>query len=649
MRARLLAASAVWLLALPAAAQDVGNVVVFGDSLSDPGNIPGLSGGVNFPPSPPYVGNRFSNGPVYSELLPGRFGGTFDPSLNFATGGALTGQDNLNSNRASPDPASDLTGIVLPGIATQVQGFLDGGGQLAGDDVVIVYGGANDVFVAAENAATLPVDQIPALVQQTAATAATNLGTSVVRLNTVGGETFILPNLPDIGATPGFTVGGEDSITLGTNFTLAHNLALSQAAANLQDQTGANILVFDVNGVFDDILDNPERYGITNTTEACIDVAACVTADQETQNQFLFFDSVHPTAGVHAQVAEILATAVEGPTTIAAQGDVTLDAGEDFQRALIENLYPIDLAASRRAAAASLDTASDKKTGETLDRPTDFLFLVDHTEGNRDARTGAAGYRDELSSVTVGLRHRLGGLLSLGSALRVGFGETDFEGGDEDFDHNQVQLGLSAAHGHRHSYVAAFANFGYADLQNIERRTDIDGVETEGSTDGFVYGAGIAAGHLFGLDGNLRVGPEASLRYSAVDLEEYIEDGSSFLIQRVDDQDDVESLIGSIGLAVEFGLRGQRGNGIGDVNLRIAGFLDHNFEDDDRTIETTLISGPTTLLTEVQGRDSTNGRIGADLNFAPIDGVDFGVGFETLVGDDEGEQYSLFGRAVINF
>ena len=652
MRARLLAASAVWLLALPAAAQDVGNVVVFGDSLSDPGNIPGLSGGVNFPPSPPYVGNRFSNGPVYSELLPGRFGGTFDPALNFAVGGALTGQDNLNSNRPNVHPGSDLTGVVLPGIATQVDGFLAGGGQLAEDDVVIIYGGSNDVFVAAEAAAALPVDQIPALVQQTAATAATNLGTSVVKLNTVGGETFVLPNLPDIGATPSFTAGGEDSITLGTNFTLAHNLALSQAAANLGDQTGANILVFDINGVFDDILADPERYGITNTTEACIDVAACVTADQETQNQFLFFDSVHPTAGVHAQVAEILATAVEGPATIAAQGDVTLDAGEDFQRALIENLYPVDLEASgrtRSAGAANLDTASDKKPGETLDRPTDFLFLVDHTEGNRDARPGAAGYRDELTSVTAGLRHRLGGLFSLGTALRVGFGDADFEGGDEDFDHSQVQLGLSAAHGVRHSYIAAFANLGYAEVRNIERRTDIDGVETEGSTDGFVYGAGIAAGHLFGLDTNFRLGPEASLRYSAVDLEDYIEDGSSFLIQRVDDQDDVESLIGSIGLAVEFGLRGQRDNGIGDVNLRIAGFLDHNFEDGDRTIDTTLISGPTTITTQVQGRDSTNGRIGADLNLSPIDGVDFGVGFETLVGDDEGEQYSLFGRAVISF
>ena len=172
MHRHLLAALALSLFALPASSQQVGDVVVFGDSLSDPGNVPGLSGGVNFPPSPPYADNRFSNGPVYSELLPSLLGGTFDPSLNFAVGGALTAEDNLNSNRASALPGSDLTGVTLPGIGTQVDGFVGSGGRLDDDDLVIVYGGANDIFVAAAAAAGLPEDQIPDLVTSTAETAA---------------------------------------------------------------------------------------------------------------------------------------------------------------------------------------------------------------------------------------------------------------------------------------------------------------------------------------------------------------------------------------------------------------------------------------------------------------------------------------------
>ena len=638
MRARLLAASALWLLASPALAQQVGDVVTFGDSLSDPGNIPDLSGGVNFPPSPPYAGNRFSNGPVYSELLPGLLGTDYDPALNFATGGALTGQDNLNSDRPSLLPGSDLTGVVLPGIETQVDGFLAAGNQLDDDDIVIVYGGANDIFVAAEAAATLPADQIPDLVQTTAATSAGNLATSVVRLNAAGGGYFILPNLPDIGATPSFTAGGADSIALGSGFTLVHNLALDQAASGLQDQTGANIIVFDVNAIVADIQANPERYGITNTTDACIDTLACVAGDQETQDQFLYFDGVHPTAGIHAQFAQILASVISAPATIAAQGDVTLAAAEDFQRALIENLYPSGLTDAQGLSAADVDTAGDGMS--------DVYVQVDYIDGDRDARDGAAGYDRDLTSITLGLRHRLAGLLGLGAALRVSGGDVDVDGGQEEFEQTQVQLGLSATHGTPKTYIAAFANLGYARLADIERSSGIDQVETDATTDGFLYGAGLAAGHRFDL-GLLSIGPEASFRYSAVELDGYVEDGPAFLAQSVEDQDDIESLVASIGAVAELGLD-IGGDGTDDVTLRLSGFLDHDLEDGDRTIESAFVTSPTTLTTEVEDPDRTTGRVGASLAVSPLDGIGLAVGYEALIDSDADEQ-SIFARATLTF
>lgn len=643
MRARLLAASALWLLAPPALAQQIDDVVTFGDSLSDPGNIPGLSGGVNFPPSPPYADNRFSNGPVYSELLPGLLGGSFDPSLNFAVGGALTGEDNLNSNRSSAIPGVDLTGVVLPGIETQVDGFIAGGGRLDEDDLTIVYGGANDIFVAAETAATLPADQIPELVRTTAATSAANLATSVGKLNAVGGDYFILPNLPDLGATPSFREGGADSVALAENFTLAHNLALNRAAVDVQDQTGANLFVFDINGIFEDVLANPERYGVTNTTDACIEVLACVAGDQETQNQFLFFDGVHPTAGVHAQFAQILATSVRAPATVAAQGDVTLDAGEDFQRALIETLHP----GTAGSAAARVDTAEGKSAGEAMDRPSDLFLLVDHTRGDRNQRDGAIGHDYDLTSVTAGFRHHAAGLLSFGAALRIGAGDADLDGGREAFEHRQWQFGLSAAHGDADRYLAAFANIGYAEIRDIERQSGIDQVEAEGSTDGFVYGAGLAGSYLVGLGDHVRLGPLASVRYSAADLDGYVEQGPSFLIQRVDEQDDIESLVASFGAAVELGLDGDD-DALG-LSLRLSGFLDHDLEDGNRTIETAFVSSPTTLETEVDGGDRTTGRLGAEVGFAPFPGLSLGAGYETVIGDDDREQHSISGRATLSF
>ncbi len=651
MKERLLAGGILWLMATPSMAGQVNDVVVFGDSLSDPGNIPGLSGGVNFPPSPPYADNRFSNGPVYSERLPGLLGGRFDPSLNFAVGGALTGTANLNSNRANADPGSDLTGVVLPGIETQVDGFLAGGGRLDANDLTIVYGGANDVFVAAETAATLPADEIPAFIQSTAATAAGNIARNVGKLHNVGGEFFILPNLPDIGTTPAFTTGGADSIALGSGFSTAHNLALDQAAVGLQAQTGANIIVFDVDGIMKDIQANPARYGITNTTDACIDTPACVTGDLEAQNQFLFFDGVHPTAGVHAQFAQILATTVRAPTTLAAQGDVTLIAGEAFQRTVLDNVAPTSGTVSAEAVwggdpVASLDTADLKGKDSHQDRRTNLFMVASATEGDRDERSGAQGYDYDLGSWTAGVRHQVNPRLLLGGALGLGTGEVEIDGGSESFDHQQVQVGLSATYLKDKSYITSLANIGYAKIRDIERQTGIDGVGTSGSTDGFVYGLGIAGGHLLSITDDIHFGPVGSFRYSAVDLDGYVEDGPLFLNQKVEDQKDIKSLVLSIGATFEAGWEISKAH---DLKFRLTALVEHDFEENDRTIESSFVTSPTTLKTRIAADDQTTGRLGAGIDFGVTKGIDVGVGYETLVGFDGGDEHSINGRAIIRF
>ncbi len=174
-------------------------------------------------------------------------------------------------------------------------------------------------------------------------------------------------------------------------------------------------------------------------------------------------------------------------------------------------------------------------------------------------------------------------------------------------------------------------------------------MEAEASTDCFLYGAGLAAGYALSVGEQLRIGPEASIRYSAADLDGYVESGPSFLIQRVDDQDDIESLVASIGAAVELGFDVINEDGVDDVGLRLTGFLDHDLEDGDRTITSNIVTSPTTLTTEVEGGDRTTGRLGAELSLSPLSGIEIGVGYETVIGDDDLEQHSIFGRAVISF
>ena len=102
------------------------DVYVFGDSLSDNGNIYVASGGA-LPPSPPYYQGRFSNGPVWVETLAAMLGARLN---DFAVGGAFTGMGNVNG--------------PFNGISDQLADFEDMGGKVKRNDLSVVWGGANN-------------------------------------------------------------------------------------------------------------------------------------------------------------------------------------------------------------------------------------------------------------------------------------------------------------------------------------------------------------------------------------------------------------------------------------------------------------------------------------------------------------------------
>ena len=92
--AAALVVAALGACATTASAQSYTRLVVFGDSLSDNGNLYAVTGGTQ-PLSPPYYQGRFSNGPVFTELLgfnAGRYtaGAPVTGSVNYAFGGART-------------------------------------------------------------------------------------------------------------------------------------------------------------------------------------------------------------------------------------------------------------------------------------------------------------------------------------------------------------------------------------------------------------------------------------------------------------------------------------------------------------------------------------------------------------------------------
>ena len=113
--------------------------VVFGDSLSDNGNLFRMNGGI-WPLTPPNYAGRFANGPVWPELMHVDLGITMD---NRAVGGATSGF--LNTNSVPQDAVFPAPG-AFPGLQQQVGGYLNEmGGVVDAWALYSVAAGANDL------------------------------------------------------------------------------------------------------------------------------------------------------------------------------------------------------------------------------------------------------------------------------------------------------------------------------------------------------------------------------------------------------------------------------------------------------------------------------------------------------------------------
>ncbi|BBE70762.1 SGNH/GDSL hydrolase family protein [Oharaeibacter diazotrophicus] len=273
------AAFAVAATVTAAAAADY-RVVSFGDSLSDVGNTFEFTSGSK-PASPPYYQGRFSNGPVWTEILAGGAMNKFSSAINnakdtnFAFGGAYAG-----------------TGGQVPTIPTQIGAYLQKGGKFAAKDVVTLLGGANDIFVLTPASTATNTKKV-------ATAAADAMAANLASVLKAGAKVVVISNLPALDKTPQAKLASG----LGTVYALATKTYNTRLAAKVTAARTANptakIVVLDLNTLFSSVIASPATFGFTNVTDACVRVPACVSASTATQNEYMFFDDVHPTTHAH--------------------------------------------------------------------------------------------------------------------------------------------------------------------------------------------------------------------------------------------------------------------------------------------------------------------------------------------------------------
>ncbi len=280
-RALLLALSVTFGAAQSIAMPVYSDIYVFGDSLSDTGNIESIFGTSAIVANTIGYGDngRFSNGPVWHEYLAPLLGlPTATNSLaggnNYAYGGAVV------DNAALPAGALTQSDQYLTSLA---------GASADSEALYITWIGGNDIRAAAT--ATDPLAAINASIGA--------LEGMLSELIASGVSSLLVPNLPDIGQIPEFA--GTTESAMASAATLVWNSALEAMLTSLAGSSDAEIYYFDVFDVFNQLLTDPEAFGIYNTTDQCRSLGFLALSEIECANAetYLFWDAIHPTTAAH--------------------------------------------------------------------------------------------------------------------------------------------------------------------------------------------------------------------------------------------------------------------------------------------------------------------------------------------------------------
>lgn len=540
------------------------NLTVFGDSLSDGGNVGRFT----------YDGAQH---PLYDEILAAQLGQTLQPSSrggsNYAQGGGVT------------VPALDASLNTQDQLAAYLQST---GGRADSNGLYIHWVGANDIAAAVTN---------PLTARETISNSASAAVSQIKTLLDAGAGAVIVPNVPQLGSTP-FMVQAVLSVlgpaaqsamvaafaSLDSHATpdvaarqQAVRDAFDQAAAqvstipalraalaqqlfsawqvlseqvtalsdgyNQQEEVGlvalnGNIVRADIAGLFNEVIADPQRYGLSNTLGMACPVgtsaAECTSSTPGFSNAqaYLFADRLHPSPAVHAMIADYIQSILDAPAQVAALARAPLMLSRDVQNTLDGHLQQ----QRQQPASAGQVSVFGGYAGQHIDYRGDSLL-------NGDANTG---------SLTLGLGYQFtdnwqAGLL-LSSTAQHQHPSTHYD--------YKLRGNLLALYSQltllEQGWINADVHYADLDFDSIERRINIGpATRTEqGSSSGKMLGLRVQTGWDLPLGEHLSTGPVASYALDYVRAGGYSENGDSSTAMRFSDQT-LHSQIGALGWRID--------------------------------------------------------------------------------------------------
>ncbi|WP_109126229.1 autotransporter domain-containing protein [Dyella sp. C11] len=547
------AIAAALLISSPAfaAKSQFDSVVVFGDSLSDAGNIslatnPAIQPPLEFTTNP---------GAVTVQNVASHYGYGLTASLTGGTDYAWGGAGVLTNSPGTPS--------AVPTITTQVNAYL-AGGKFDSKALYSIWGGANDIFYAAtaagagataqqliqanvaqqvqalQNAGYPPsviAQQLPAITQavtaavtqqvlaaagvsgfQTADQAAANVAAAaqqevklIGQMQAAGAKNILVFNLPNIGLTPSALEQGASAASSLTSLSLVFNGTLNAGIAQL----GKGIVPVDTFSLLNEVIANPGKYGFTNVTnEACGVGSSSVqcgpvgsglpyTYAAGTNQTYLFADGVHPTTAADVMLGQYVVSILSAPGYASLLAEAPLASIQAQNRAVRNQMLADGQGSDTRVWAN-----------------------VDYGDQRFDSSATSPRTSSDNVNLTIGADVRFNDNWSGGIGMNIGQHNADYSGGGGYKLQDVSGLGYMMWH-QGGGYVGGYVDFGQDNFSDIQRNIQLGSAlrSETAKADGNHVGGGITGGYWFDM-GTLRTGPFATFEWQSVKVNGYNESGS---------------------------------------------------------------------------------------------------------------------------
>ncbi|MFZ2315792.1 MAG: SGNH/GDSL hydrolase family protein [Gammaproteobacteria bacterium] len=310
-------------------ASKVDRVVMFGDSLSDNGNLYAMTFHY-VPKASGYFQGRFSNGLSWVE----RLAEVLDLNvtkrselINYAYGGAW----------AEPSEFSKMW-MPIPDLTTQVNAYilLERPGADISHHLFVIWMGGNDY---------LGVGEAPEVGRDDPEFATTNtvkyIENQTVALIKAGAKNILIMNMPDLSKTPYASYLKPAYAKNEALLVRWHNQKLATMVRYLSKRyPNVKIVLFDVYYYVEEATSHPEKYNLTNVKQACFSGKYYFAAEDRTKeldllnqfgkgenlspalqdaygvkgqetkcnnpDQYLYWDRVHPSAKMNKLLSEFV-------------------------------------------------------------------------------------------------------------------------------------------------------------------------------------------------------------------------------------------------------------------------------------------------------------------------------------------------------